>query len=319
MLAPEQVSTSEEDLRAHSYDCWPVAAKWRQQGKRPCRPDAVAYPRRTGEVSRLVRWAVQNGVPVTPWGAGSSVTGAPLPLRGGIALDMSRMNRVLGLDEVNLLVSVEAGKMGHELEAELNARGYTLNHSPQSLNRSTVGGWVATRATGQFSSRWGGIEDLLVALAAVLPTGEVVETRAAPRAAIGPDLRHLFMGAEGTLGVITRATLKVFPLGGHRVLEALAFGRVEAGLEAMRRVMREGLRPFLVRFYDEAESRHAMREEDFGGCAMFLGFEGGRPSPGRSTGPAGRSARRREGGRWGPPRSRPGWSDASTSPLWRMS
>src|SRR6185436_4760229 len=100
----------------------------------------------------------------TPWGAGSSVTGAPLPISGGISLDMRALNEVTAIDQVNLTVTVQAGKMGHELEQELNSLGFTLNHSPQSLNRSTVGGWIATRATGQFSSRWGGIEELVVAL-----------------------------------------------------------------------------------------------------------------------------------------------------------
>jgi alkyldihydroxyacetonephosphate synthase len=183
------------------------------------------------------------------------------------------MHHLLALDETNLLVKVEAGKRGDELEAELNAQGYTLNHSPQSLHRSTVGGWIATCATGQFSSRWGGIEELVVALTVVLSSGEIVETKLAPRAAIGPDLKHLFIGSEGTLGVITEATLKIFPLTERRIFEAVAFNNIEAGLTAMRKIMRAGLHPFLVRFYDEDESRHAMAGFS-AGCVMFLGFEG---------------------------------------------
>ena len=222
VIAPERVSTSEADLDVHSYDCWPVAVKWRQQGKRPCAPVAVVRPLNIAEVSLLLSWASERGVAVTPWGAGSAVTGAPLPLSGGISLDLSALNRVLVLDETNLLVKVQAGKMGHHLEAELNERGYTLNHSPQSLDRSTAGGWVATRATGQFSSRWGGIEELLVALTIVLPTGEVVESIFAPRASLGPDLRQLFIGAEGTLGVVTEVTLKIFPTAPMRIYRDVA-------------------------------------------------------------------------------------------------
>lgn len=274
LLGPDRVVTDELALVRYSYDAWPVAAKWRQQNKQPYRPDVIVHPDDTTDVSRLLAWASEHHVPVTPWGAGSAVTGAPLPMHGGITLDMSAMNRVLALDELNLLVTVQAGTMGYDLEAELNSHGYTLNHSPQSLNRSTVGGWLATRATGQFSSRWGGIEDLAVALTAVLPTGDIVETRLMPRAAIGPDLRHIFIGAEGTLGVITAATLKVFPLADQRLFEAYRFLSIEAGLTAMRKIMRAGLRPFLVRFYDEAESRYAMQDDSFVNCAMFLGFEG---------------------------------------------
>ena len=277
LLAPERVSVEEADLAAHSYDWWAVAAKWRQQGKRPCAPDAVVRVTSTLDVSRVLRWAGERRVPVTPWGAGSSVTGAPLPLSGGLCLDLSMMNRLLMLDEVNLMVKVQAGTMGHRLEAELNERGYTLNHSPQSLNRSTAGGWVATRATGQFSSRCGGIEDLLVALTAVLPTGEVVETPLVPRASVGPDLRQVFLGAEGTLGVVTEVTLKIFPMVPAQVFETLSFPTLSAGLTAMRKMMRAGLRPFLLRFYDENESRYAMRDPDFASCALFLGCEGLEP------------------------------------------
>ncbi len=274
LLEPACVFTDDAALYNHSFDWWPVAAKWRQQDKQPYRPDAVVRPTTLDAISRLLVWANQRGVPVTPWGAGSAVTGAPLPLSGGISLDMRALDQVLALDELNLLVTVQAGKMGHELEQELNSHGYTLNHSPQSLNRSTVGGWVATRATGQFSSRWGGIEDLVVALTVVLPTGEIVQTKLTPRAAIGPEVRHLFIGAEGTLGVVTAVTLKIFPLASYQRLEAVVFPDIESGLTAMRRIMQADLRPFLVRFYDEDEASHAMQEPTFARCVLFLGFTG---------------------------------------------
>src|SRR5690606_1541813 len=116
------------------------------------------------------------------------------------------------------------------LEAELNARGYTLNHSPQSLDRSSIGGWIATRATGQFSSRYGGIEDLVVSLKAVLPDGTTVETKRTPRAAIGLDTKGLFLGSEGTFGIVTEVTTKIFPVVRDRIFEAVSFASVEAGI-----------------------------------------------------------------------------------------
>jgi alkyldihydroxyacetonephosphate synthase len=274
LLGADQISTDAEEIRLHSYDWWPVAAKWRQQGKQPYAPVAVVRPATTTDVSRLVQWAAERQIPLTPWGAGSAVTGAALPLHGGLSVDMSAMNRLLELDEHNLLVKVQAGLMGHHLEAALNQQGYTLNHSPQSLDRSTVGGWVATRATGQFSSRWGGIEEIVVGLTVVLPTGEVVETRLAPRAAIGPDLRQLFIGAEGTLGIVTDVTLRIAPLAECRIFEAVAFGSIEAGLQAIRQIMRAGLRPLIVRFYDKDEASHAMKDKTFSRSVLFLGFEG---------------------------------------------
>lgn len=274
VLGPGGLSLAEEELDLHAYDVWPAAAKWKLQGKTPYRPEAVARPVFPEQVARALAWAHANCVSVTPWGLGSSVTGAPLPLEGGLTLDLSGLRKILLLDETNLVVKVQAGLLGFELEQALNRRGYTLNHSPQSLDRSTVGGWVSTRAMGQFSSRYGGIEDLVAAFTVVLADGRMVETTFAPRAAVGPDLRHLFMGAEGTMGVIVDVTLKIFPLAETRLFETLAFPSVEAGVEVMRLVMRQGLRPFLVRFYDPVEARHAMKDPGFDRCVMFLGFEG---------------------------------------------
>jgi alkyldihydroxyacetonephosphate synthase len=134
-----------------------------------------------------------------------------------------------------------------------------LNHSPQSLNRSTVGGWIATRASGQFSSRWGSIEDFVLALTVVLADGEIITTRLAPRAALGPDLKNIFIGSEGTLGIVLDVTLKIFPLAETRLLETISFPSVESGLTGMCRLMQSGLRPFLIRFYDADESLFVAR------------------------------------------------------------
>jgi alkyldihydroxyacetonephosphate synthase len=270
----ENVFLSDEILDFHSYDTWPAAIKWKLQGKQPYRPDIVVQPHFTSQVSQVVHWASSNSIPVTPWGLGSSVTGASIPLKGGISLDMSAMNRILAFEPTSLLVRVQAGKRGLDLEQELNEKGFSINHSPQSLDRSTVGGWVSTRASGQFSSRSGSIEDLVLGLTVVLPNGEVIETPLAPRAAVGPDLKQLFIGAEGSMGVITEVTLKIFPIAEHRIFETLAFPTIEAGLNAMRRIMQAGLRPFLVRFYDTEEARHAMKDDGFSNPVMFLGFEG---------------------------------------------
>jgi len=274
VIPSERISLGEPDIAAHSYDAWPVAIKWRQQGLQPCRPDAVVRPQSADEVSSILRWASRTRTPITPWGLGSAVTGACLTEHGGITVDLSAMDATLAIDETNLMVTAEAGKRGDILEAELNARGYTLNHSPQSLNRSSIGGWVATRATGQFSSRYGGIEDLVISLKAVLPDGTLFETKRTPRAAIGLDTKELFLGSEGTFGIVTEVTAKIFPLARDRIFEAISFPSVEAGIAVLRSITRDGLKPFLVRYYDEDEARHAMKDDGFGACVMFLGFEG---------------------------------------------
>jgi alkyldihydroxyacetonephosphate synthase len=234
----------------------------------------VVRPEGTGAVAALLRWASERQVPVTPWGLGSSVTGAPLALHGGVLLDLSGMSGLLAMGEIDLTVTAAAGTRAGELEKALNERGYSLNNSPQSLDRSTVGGWIATRETGQFSSRYGGIEDLVVTFTVVLADGTVVRLPDHPRAAIGPDLRHLFMGAEGTTGVVTEVTMRIFPLPDRLLLETIRFDRLDQGLTAMRLIMRAGLRPFLIRLYDQEEARHALGDPGFTGAAMFLGSEG---------------------------------------------
>lgn len=271
---PDSVSESTDAIDAHSHDWWPMNAAWRQQGKAPYRPHAVAKPQTADEVAAILTWAQTAGIPVTSWGLGSSVVGGPLAVRGGIALDTTGMDRVISIDTENMHVTVEAGMNGGTLEDQLQAKGLTMNHSPQSLYRSTVGGWLATRATGQFSSRYGGIEDLCVGFKAVLADGTKVEVGGAPRMAVGPDLRHVLIGSEGCLGVITEVTLRLFPLAEARELRTVAFPDVASGVAAMRDIMLSGLRPFLLRFYDLAEARHAMKDPGFGSPVMFLGAEG---------------------------------------------
>ncbi|WP_072794054.1 FAD-binding oxidoreductase [Cognatishimia maritima] len=270
----DQVDVTAQGIADHSYDWWPVAAKWRQNGKMPCKPDAVVYPGNVDEVSRVLAWANDNSVPVTPWGLGSSVTGQPLTEYGGVTLDLSRMDKIIKVDVENLIVRAEAGVMGGDLEDHLQTLGYTLNHSPQSLYRSTVGGWFATRATGQLSSRYGGIEDLAYSFTAVLADGTILETVDLPRMAVGPDLRHLMIGCEGAMGVITEVALKIFPLPETRLNETITFPTVEVGKDAMRAIMAANLRPALLRFYDVAEARHAMQDKDFASPVMFVGTEG---------------------------------------------
>jgi alkyldihydroxyacetonephosphate synthase len=274
LLGADRVLSTEADHSDYLYDAWPVASKWQNQGKIPYRPDVVVRPYRVEEIRELLHWAIEHGVSITPWGAGSSVTGASLPLDGGITLDLSRLNRTIEVNEQNLTVTVEAGRKGDELEAVLNRLGYTLNHSPQSLDRSTAGGWISTRATGQFSSKWGGIEDLMIGFDVMLADGTMIQFQSGPRMAVGPDLRHIFVGAEGTMGIITSVTLKIFRQSQRRIFETLAFSSIPDGIAVMREIVQCGLRPFLVRFYNEAESRYSTHDQSFNKCAMFLGFEG---------------------------------------------
>lgn len=174
----------------------------------------------------------------------------------------------------NLTVEVSASYNGGQLEDELQQMGWTLGHSPQSLYQSTVGGWLSTLATGQFSSYYGGIEELVTAYTVILATGEKLRLKASPRAAMGPDLRQLFIGAEGTLGIVTSVQLKIFPLPQTRLYDSLELPSIDAGLEIMREQAMAGLRPFLLRLYDTNEARHAMQNPLQDKPVMFLGTQG---------------------------------------------
>ena len=255
----ESWSVAAEELVSYSRDAWPLALKLSQAGQIPYLPDLVFHARSSEEIANVLKWANAHHVPVTAWGAGSGVVGAALATQGGILLDLSHLNKILVLDKTNLLVKVQAGMIGEQLEKELNSHGYTLNHSPQSLNRSTIGGWIATRAAGQFSSRWGNIEDFAMALTVALADGQIITTRLAPRAAIGPDIKNIFIGSEGTLGIVLDVTLKIFPLAESRLFETISFPSLESGLAGMRRLMQTGLRPFLIRLYDADESLFVAR------------------------------------------------------------
>jgi alkyldihydroxyacetonephosphate synthase len=273
-LGVDAVSVDPAALAASSHDCWPVAAKWARQGRHPHMAQVIVNGVTEQDVVAVMRIATVTGTPVTARALGSSVTGQPLPTRGGIVLDVSGMVGPPIIDEINMTVTVLAGNNGGELEDALNAAGWTTRFSPQSLYRSSVGGWLATLATGQFSSRYGGIEDLVVAYRVVLATGEVAELKASPRAAMGPDLRQLFIGSEGTLGVITQVTYKILPLPRDQRLQTFQMPDVGAGLAVMREQAAVGLRPFLLRLYDTDEARHAMADLQVDDPILFAGTEG---------------------------------------------
>ena len=198
----------------------------------------------------LVRLAEEHRVPLIPWGGGSGVCGGTLALSGGIIVDVKRMQRVLSVSREDHLVTAQAGINGQHLEDALNLQGLTLGHFPSSIYCSTLGGWLATRSAGQMSTRYGKIEDMLESLEAVAGGGERI------RCGVGdtPDLAPLFVGSEGTLGVITEATMRVRPLPSHRVFRAYEFPRVAAGCEGIRRILQRGLRPAVVRLYDQMDS-----------------------------------------------------------------
>ncbi len=271
-----RVSWTSTDRLAYSRDLWPRLLLEARSGTVHPQPAFVVWPETTEEISALLSWAQQARVPVTPWGGGSGVCGAALPAEGGIVLDTKRMERILSVDPISLTVTCQTGILGQHLEEALQAKGLTLGHFPSSLYCSTAGGWLATRSAGQLSSRYGKIEDMVIGVKAVLPDGRVIRTGRAPRSATGPNLVQLLLGSEGTLAVITEATLAVNPLPEAHLSMAFVWDRISAGLDATRRIIQAGLRPAVVRLYDELDTGIALKSQglEVSGCLLLLRFEG---------------------------------------------
>jgi len=253
-IGEAHVSTREVDRLACARDMWPRSLIRQRAGAFDHPPAVVVWPGDEAQVAAVVRLAGAHGVPVVPFGAGSGVCGGTLPVRGGIVLDLKRLCRLLSLDERDRLLEVEAGAVGEVLERELERRGFTLGHFPSSILCSTVGGWLAGRSAGQCSSRFGKIEDMVRSLRWVDAAGVVRETPLRPGGRGPGSLDALLLGSEGTLGVITSARLAVWPLARQRWLRAFRFPDVEAGLRAMAATLRAGLRPAVLRLYDEFDT-----------------------------------------------------------------
>jgi alkyldihydroxyacetonephosphate synthase len=216
---------------------------------------AAVKPMNVDEVVSVVNFAMSKKVPLCVHGGGSSVTGASIPSKG-IVVDMQGMNQILDLDEENRAVTVQGGMKLKSLEEKLNRKGFSLFQFPQSLELVTVGGYISTFGTGQYSSLYGGIEDSVLRLEVVLPTGEVTWTRlrGAPRSSVGPDLSRLFIGAEGSLGIVTAAELKIHRLPKHVWKAAYTLPNFESGVAASKMLLELDMKPAVCRLYNEVES-----------------------------------------------------------------
>ena len=257
---------TDDDARAEAgRDWWPLAIGWAAEGGVPQRPAIVVRPSSTEEVATVLAACNEALVPVTAAAGRSGVCGASIPVHGGVALDMTAMEGVLGVDETSLTADVRAGTFGPDLEAALGevGAGYTLGHWPQSMDLSTVGGWLACRGAGQYSTRYGKIEDMVIGLEVVLADGRIVRTEGhGPRAATGPNLTQLFVGSEGTLGIITEARLRLHPLPVGQERRAFGFATFADGLHACRKILRRGATPAVLRLYDQTESARNFDQPD---------------------------------------------------------
>lgn len=258
IVGAASVTAQPEALAAYASDQWWYAIAALAASQPVSRPDIVVKPTAPEQVAEIVRLANARGVPITPWGGGSGVQGAANADRGGIILDLRGMNRVRHLDEKSLVCDVEAGKNVRDFEAELNAQGLSFTHYPASAEWATIGGSISARGSGVISTKYGKIEDHVLSLEFVMPTGEIVHTPSVPRHAAGPELTQLLVGAEGVFGIVTAARVRLRLLPKQRVFVVATFSSLSDGIEAGRRIMTTGLKPAVMRLYDAEAASHSL-------------------------------------------------------------
>ncbi|MCX8062614.1 MAG: FAD-binding oxidoreductase [Anaerolineales bacterium] len=223
-------------------------------------PAGVAHPTSDEDVRQVLAYAHQVGAAVIPYGGGTSVVGHINPLPDGapaLTVALSRLNKLLHLDPISQLAEFEAGVKGPDLEAQLNAQGYTLGHFPQSFELSTLGGWVATRSSGQQSLYYGRIESLFAGGHLETPLGSL-DLPPLPASAAGPDLRHLVLGSEGRLGILTRAIVRVRPLPEAESFYGVFFPHWEGGVQAVRSLVQEGIGLSMLRLSNAVETQSTL-------------------------------------------------------------
>ncbi|MBF6356930.1 FAD-binding oxidoreductase [Nocardia higoensis] len=246
-------------------------------------PDAVVFPADHDEVLAVLSHCAEHGIAVVPFGGGTSVVGGLDPVRGRfravVALDLRRLDGLLDLDAVSGTATLGAGVTGPRAEELLAAHGLSLGHFPQSFEYASIGGFAATRSSGQASAGYGRFDDMVQRLRIATPSGELDLGRA-PASAAGPDLREIFLGSEGVLGVITEVTVRVHPVPETVVHQAWSFPDFATGALALRTVVQSGVAPTVLRLSDEAETGlNLARSGDIGGepvhgCLAITLFEG---------------------------------------------
>jgi alkyldihydroxyacetonephosphate synthase len=249
-------------------------------GKPLNRPDVSVAPTSTAQVSAIMKLASRRRIPVTPVGGASGVQGAANANCGGILLDLSGMARIRQVDRLSLTCTVEPGMIVKAFEEQLNAQGLSFTHYPASAEWASVGGSVAARGSGVLSTRYGNIQDHVLSAEVVLPDGSVVELPNVPRHGVGPELTQLFVGSEGTLGVITAVRVKLRNVPAERRFSVFRFDSLAQGIEAGRQIMTSGLRPAVMRLYDRDAATQSLEkavQAGLDGETMVLMVDGDHP------------------------------------------
>ena len=229
-------------------------------------PLCVVLPMSTSEVQEIVRVANEEKVPILPYGGGSGLMGGALSVHPGIVVDLRKMDKIFDVDTETRSARVQAGIVLEAVEKRLNEEGFILGHDPWTLPVATIGGAISTNSMGYRGGKYGSMGEQVLGLEVVLPNGEILRTRAVRKSSTGVNLNHLFIGGEGCFGIITEATVGIFPQPEKRALDAVLFESFEQGYKAIQQIFLRGLRPALLDFGDD--------DQFDGGAVLYLAFEG---------------------------------------------
>jgi len=275
MLGVDRVLTDEEVLKKNSVDRYYKVENIFGIYSLPL-PAAVLKPSSTKDVAKILTFANEHGINVVPRTGGSATEGGlETVIENSIVVDGSSMNKIINISTEDMLATVECGVGLEQLEDELRKVGYTTGHSPQSKPLAQFGGLVATRSIGQFSTLYGGIEDMLVGVETVFPNGEICRIKNVPRRAAGPDIRHLVLGNEGAFNYITEVTVKIFRYyPQNNRFYGYLLDDMKKGLEILREVVTRGYRPSVARLYDPEDGRYHFKNFSEGRCVLIFVAEG---------------------------------------------
>jgi alkyldihydroxyacetonephosphate synthase len=259
------------DLALHAHGASYLDVVRALRGEFPRLPGVVARPDDEAGVLRALERADAEDLAVTPYGGGTSVVGGVDPVAGGMSLDLGRLDRVLEVDPVSRAARIQAGATGPRIESQLAEHGMTLRFFPQSFERSTLGGWIATRAAGHFATGPTHIDDLVESIRAVTARGEIWESRRLPASGAGPSPDRLLLGSEGTLAVITEAWVRIRRRDEPRWSARVELDDFSVGLELVREIVQSGMRPSNCRLVEAREAQLTLSGDR---TTLHLGFEG---------------------------------------------